>query len=317
MNEAEALSHMVPPGQYRPYVATKRGGILQIQITRACNLACTHCTQASNLGGKPVMITLEEFEAACRSLVCYPGVVGIFGGCPTLHPEFVEICDIFRSYFPYEQRGLWCNDLINEEKAAAARITFNPKMSNLNVHLNAAAYDRFQRWWPESEPFGLHEDSRHSPCFVAMKDLIDDEGERWRLISDCDVNQKWSALVGVVPHKGLRAFFCEIAYTQAVLHAEEPDYPDVGLVPYPGWWQLPMTAFADQVRKACHDCGVPLRGYGALATDGVEQVSAAHAAVYKSKVKGRRIELVTVRSQLGPPLQSTVEYIANARGSTP
>ena len=70
-----AVNRMVAPGQKRPRIM--RGGIIQIQITRACDKACHHCTQGSNLAGKPAMMTVEEFDAACASLEGYQGVVGV------------------------------------------------------------------------------------------------------------------------------------------------------------------------------------------------------------------------------------------------
>src|SRR5262245_40683977 len=123
------LSKMKAPNDARP---TWRGGVLQIHITRACDLACTACTQGSNLGGKPTIMTLENFERACESLRGYNGVVGIFGGNPTLHPKFKAICEILTRIIPYEQRGLWSNNL--REHGGLCRRTFNPSVSNLNVH---------------------------------------------------------------------------------------------------------------------------------------------------------------------------------------
>ena len=219
------------------------------------------------------------------------------------------------------------------------RETFFPRHCNLNVHLDRAAYDEFRRDWPESIVFGVHEDSRHSPPWVAMQDVIADEAERWNLIARCDINQHWSALVGVVPGNGLRAYFCEIAYAQAALHADDASWPDVGIpILEDGtsemswivdgkswtvrghWWRQPMSFFAQQVRWHCHRCGVPLKGYGELAVsngEGTEQVSKTHADIYKPKDKNRRVELVTVRDQLGRPLRSMVDYLGNgARGKT-
>lgn len=310
MTEREALAKMIAPGTRRP--TAYRQGIVQIHITRSCDLACFGCTQASQLGGKATMITLEQFETACRSLDGYFGVVGLFGGNPAMHPKFPELCEIFRKYFPKVQRGLWCNNPRGHGKVM--RETFDPSHSNLNVHLVQSAYDEFKRDWPECSPVGLKTDSRHSPPYVAMKDVIADEAERWRLIGDCDINKFWSAMIGVFRGE-VRGYFCEIAGAQAMLHQHEPDYPDTGTPATPGWWRLGMDAFAGQVRKHCHDCGVPLRGHGALAqsADGVEHVSAAHADVFKPKKKDRRVELVTVRDQLGAPLGKMTDYIGNAK----
>lgn len=290
MNEQQALAKMIAPGQPR---ATKwRKGVIQIWVTRACDKTCFGCTQGSNLGGKPGMISLENFEAACVSLEGYFGVVGMFGGNPAMHPQFEELCRIMRKHIPAEQRGLWCNNPLGKGKVM--RETFNPQYSNLNVHLDRNAYTEFKRDWPESMPCGLNDDSRHSPPYVAMQDVIPDEEKRWELISGCDINQYWSAMICEFRGEP-RAFFCEIAGAQAMLHQHESDYPDTGLPLHAEWWKRPMRDFVIQVRKHCHECGVPLRGYGELAQarDGVEQTTETHALVFNPKKKDRPVQVVT------------------------
>lgn len=311
MNKEECLTRMVPPSQTRLLPPQFHGGVMQIHITRACDMSCFGCTQGSNLRGKPVLIGLDEFEQACKSLKNpnYWGVVGVFGGNPAMHPKFPEICEILRGYFPYEQRGLWCNHPLGHGKVMSE--TFNPLTSNLNVHLNQEAFSEFKRDWPGSLPFGLYEDSRHSPPFVAMLDVIQDEGERWKLISGCDLNKNWSAMICAVPNHGLRAFFCEIAGAQAMLHANDPNWPDTGLPAVEGWWVEPMEAFEKQVEWNCHRCGVPLKRYGELATRGsFEEVSKTHASIYQPKVKNREVKLVELDS--GPKLGRFTDYIGNS-----
>lgn len=306
-SEEAALRRMVPPSQKRPTVW--RGGVLQIHVTRACDMACFGCTQGSNLGGKPVMITVEDFEKACQSLEGYWGIVGMFGGNPAIHPKFEELCEIFTKYFPFEQRGLWSNNPLGKGKIMAR--TFNPAVSNLNVHLSQAAYDEFKRDWPASNPVGLEEDSRHSPPFVALKDVITDERKRWEMISNCDINKFWSAMVCSIPSKGLRGFFCEIAGAQAMLHANDPNWPDTGIPAEPGWWRRPMQDFADQVRVHCHSCGVPLRRYGQLAMTGeYEEVSDTHKDIYQPKDRNREVHLVQMDD--GKHLNRMTDYIQNS-----
>lgn len=304
-----AVAKMVLPRDLRPHIW--RGGVLQIWTTRACDRSCYGCTQGSNLAGKPGFITPDQFKIAVDSLTDYFGVVGIFGGNPAIHPQFDDLCTILRGAIPWEQRGLWCNH--PKGKGATARITFNPAVSNLNVHESQEAWDEFSRDWPECRPFlkGLDSDSRHAPPFVAMQDVIPDEAERWKLIQDCDVNRNWSAMICVFRGE-LRGFFCELAAAQAMLHQDEPDYPDTGVPITPGWWKQGMKAFEHQVRKHCHECGVPLRGHGALANGGpCEQVSATHAGIYRPKRAGRPVEMVTDLIQLGSPLQRATDYIEN------
>lgn len=304
----EAIRRMVPPGARKP--GKYMEGVIQIWVTRNCDQACYHCTQASNIKGTSGFITPEQFEQACISLKDYFGVVGVFGGNPALHPQFAELCDILKKHIPYKRRGLWCNHPRGKGRIMAE--TFNPGVSNLNVHMSQEAYDEFKRDWPKSNPVGLTTDSRHSPPYVAIQDVIEDEGERWLLISDCDINKYWSAMVAVFRGE-LRAYFCEIAGAQAILHQNDPDYPDVGLPVEPGWWRLPMEAFQDQVKLCCQACGVPLRGYGELAVQGTgpEQVSATHASVYLPK-KGREVQIVTSLEELNSKNLTFTRYLQGA-----
>lgn len=313
--ERDAIAKMVAPNMRRP---VWRGGILQVWVTRACDKACWGCTQGSNLGGRPGMMTPEQFDAAVASLSGYPGVVGMFGGNPAVHPQFDELCKILRSRVPFEQRGLWCNNL--NGRGAVAGITFNPAVSNLNVHMDARAHSEFAETWPESAPYlkGLDQDSRHSPPFVALQDVIADESQRWNLIGDCDINRNWSAMIGVVRGE-LRGYFCEIAGAQAMLHQDNSNWngtgqpmPDTGVPIVPGWWNQPMTAFIDQARLHCHACGVPLRGRGALACSGdAEQFSRTHDFIARPKRRDVGVQLVTLERELSGHVPRVTDYIEN------
>ncbi len=236
-------------------------------------------------------------------------------------------------------------------KGKKMREVFNPHVSNINTHLDRAAAAEFRRDWPEAMLVGQRDDSRHSPVYVAMKDLNklpvfdashrlvgemeNTEANRHTVIADCDINRHWSSLVGIFRDQ-VRGWFCEIAASQAIMHQHEEDYPDTGLAigsdglthyvwTEPGggirsetipWWQFPMSAFVDQVQKHCHECSVPLRGYGELAqgATGTEQVSATHATIYKPKVKGRAVEVVTELHQINPGrIERMTAYLQNAK----
>jgi len=310
MTDEELSKLMVPPGQVRTGIW--RGGVIQIMITRACDLSCHHCTQGSNLAGRPAMMTPEQFEMACVSLKGYFGVVGVFGGNPSSSPHFEECCKILRKHFPYEQRGLWCNHA--RGKGEICRKTFNPAVSNLNVHTKQEAYDEFARDWPESIPFlkGLQQDSRHGSPYVSRTDIgmtpeAIDEGT-----STCHVNQLWSAILGVVGGE-LRAYVCEVMYSLSVLHESDPDWPQTGMIAEPGWWKRPMSDFMHQVRSNCHHCGMPNRSYGQLAVGGDhEEVSKTHQPFYRPKVRDRLVQLVTLPEQIQQgALTRATDYIEN------
>jgi hypothetical protein len=349
MNEQEALAKMVPPGQRRPGKLGGFGGVIQILVTSSCDKSCFNCTQGSNFARPKWFMSPGQFEAAVKSLDGYFGVVGVFGGNPALSPYFPDYCRTLRELVPWQRRGLWCNHPIRENNAIEMAATFNPAVCNLNVHLDAAAFAMFKKWWPQCHPFGLHEDSRHSPPWVAMRDVlwkdcgcqmddtcqrchntrtVYDEDRAWQLISGCDVNQHWSAGIGVFRGE-LRAWFCELAMAQSILHQDEADYPDTGLDPtelyldgvsnqWVKWWRRPMHQFVGQVRKHCHECGVPLRGYGELAqselVSAVEQTSVTHLGVVKPKRPGRLVEVVNTLVQLNVgKLRSSIAYLQNAK----
>lgn len=310
---------MIPPSVRRP--GKYREGVIQIHVTRSCDKACFNCTQGSNYRGKPYHVSLDQFEIAVVSLKKYWGVVGIFGGNPAAHPQFETLCEIMRAHIPFEQRGLWCNNPLG--KGAIMRQTFNPAVSNLNVHLDQKAYKEFKSDWPECGPVGLTNDSRHAPVYVAMKDVVPDESERWKLIANCDINKHWSA--GMASFRGkMRAWFCEIAMGQSILHQDDPEYPDTGIpielhqwnkyTINDWWWKNDMQTFAHQVRKHCHECSVPLRGYGELAmnADGLEQFSATHEKIAQPKKPDRRTELVVVREQLNEKGLKFTHYLQGA-----
>lgn len=272
------------------------------------------------------MITVQQFTDAVDSLQGYFGVYGVFGGNPALHPEFETMCAILRDRVPFEQRGLWCNH--PKGNGLSMRSTFCPWHSNLNVHLDREAYDEFCRDWPESREFlkgldpswseaqGLPNhrvgDARHSPVYVAMQDLQFTEQQCIDMIGRCDVNQHWSAMIGVFRGE-LRGWFCEIAGAQSMLHQHEDQYPNTGHAVVPGWWRAPMAAFDEQVRYHCHACSFPLKGYGELAIGGTtEQVSETHRSIYKPKDKDRLVQLITSPEQMraGALVRGT-DYIQN------
>jgi hypothetical protein len=240
-------------------------------------------------------MTLEQIEQALLSLKGYFGVVGCFGGNPAMRKDFAEVCALWRKHVPFNQSGIWSNNPITLENAVEMRQTFDPAISNLNAHLDKRAAALFKQGWPESYVFGINDDSRHSPVFGSMIDLGVSESERWKRISRCPINQHWSAGIGAFRGE-LRAYFCEIAMAQALLHQNDPDYPDTGVdflvsdgrvcsipqfygkygdqsqgsgsIAIEGpWWRLLMQSFRTQVRQHCHNCLVPMQGIGQLACD--------------------------------------------------
>jgi len=236
----------------------------------------------------------------------------MFGGNPCIHPKFEELCEIARKHIPYRYRGIWTNNLLGKGKIC--RQTFNPNASNFNLHLDQKAAEEFRRDWPETRKHlkGLDHDCGHSPVFTAMKDLPDISSEEmWEMISKCDINQKWSAMIGVFRGE-LRGWFCEIAGAQSILHQDDPSYPDTGLKIEPGWWLKNLDDFQLQIMKHCPECGVPLRALGQKATQGCkEQVSLTHLSIARPKRKDVTVEQISSRADLGSKVPHVTDYLAN------
>ena len=311
MNEKEALKRMVPPGQ--PRDGKPNHGVIQIHLTRACDKACLNCTQGSNLAGKTEFMPVELFREAAESLKGYFGTIGIFGGNPCLHPKFDDICHELRQLFPKAKCGLWSNNI--NGWGHVARVTFNPVVSNLNVHLDEKAYSEMRRDWPEARPFGLDRDSGHSPVFGSMIDIDIPEEDRWKAISQCDINQHWSAMIGMFRGE-LRAWFCEIAGAQSIVSQYREDYPDTGVPVTEDWWKLPMESFTDQVHQHCHNCVVPLRGKEQLSQDaeGYSTYTKHFKEVYRlkrsdqDKVKAKKLHQIEMNSN-----EKFTHYLQNGK----
>jgi hypothetical protein len=322
-----AVKKMIPPSQ--PRKNKWLNGVMQIHVTRACDKACFGCTQGSQLRGKASFMSPEQFESAVKSLDGYFGVFGVFGGNPALSPHFDDYCKILQEHVPKRQRGIWCNH--PKGKGKIMRETFNPSFSNLNVHLDREAYDEFKRDWPESNVVGLDSDSRHSPVHGAMADLIGTklpdgseftEEKMWDMVSRCDINQHWSAMIGVFRGE-LRAWFCEVAGSQSMIMQSHKmpdgsDYPDTGLMVEAGWWRKPMSDFSSQVNFHCQRCLFPLKGYGQLSqscdSSCAEQTTEFYAEAFRPKRAERSVEIVTEICDFRPnSLSSNVDYLGNSQ----
>lgn len=301
------LDRMKAPGDVRPGIW--RGGVLQVKITNACSLDCRNCSvgvgQAKKLK-KVFFMPPAQFREALRSLKGYFGVIGMFGGCPTLHPNFEEMCSVFREEIPNkEQRGLWANDLFGT--GAVCRETFHGPHSNLNVHQDRRAWDEIRATWPEAMPIpaGLHEKSMHGPIFGSMTDVGIPEAEMWERVSKCYVNQTWSAEITVVNGK-LAAYFCEIAATMAELTGDW----SWGMRVFPGWWKQPMTYFSHQVNHYCRKCLVPLNGHKIdAAGDGAEVFTEAWEPVML-QVRGRSVRKALSIEDVGMNESPATKYLS-------
>ena len=63
--------------------------VIQIEVTNACHLSCANCSRFVGHHKRPFYMSLSDVEQAIKSLDGYPGRIGLMGGEPALHPEFI------------------------------------------------------------------------------------------------------------------------------------------------------------------------------------------------------------------------------------
>ena len=108
--------------------------IIQIDITNACHRTCSNCTRFCGHHRAPFFMETTTFSQAVDSLVDFPGMVGMMGGEPLLHPNFEEMALYLRDHIkPKRRRGLWSTIPQHRTKhAALIREVFGHL--NLNDH---------------------------------------------------------------------------------------------------------------------------------------------------------------------------------------
>lgn len=217
-----------------------------IEITNACRLRCAHCTAGVPHVRRPYFMSLDHLERALQSLQGWKKAVGCFGGEPTLHPHFEEVCALFRRYFPREQLALWtCGGPRYEQHKQLISDTF--AIVTYNDH---------------------HAEGHHQPLMIANEEVVADPEERERLIDNCWVPRHWSPLI---THRG--AYFCEVAATFDNLF----NGPG-GLPLEPGWWRRDLADVRYQRDFSCRFCSLPLAVEPLPDSIGSDWVSPGNAA---------------------------------------
>lgn len=212
--------------------------LIQIIITHRCPFKCSHCSQMVPHQPNPFDMTLEEVENALISLQDYPGHIGIFGGEPTIHPAFEEICRLIQKYVPVKaRRELWTMGKDWGKHEAIIRETFYDELIAYNEH------EDNQPCW-------------HQPNSIAPREVFDgkvtgvvrdDDALMWKIINNCWVQKRWSA--AITP---LGAFFCEVAAAKAHLTGLN------GIKVQEGWWREPHTTWDSMKSEVCTKCSMCL-----------------------------------------------------------
>lgn len=211
--------------------------VIQIEVTNACWLRCTNCTRFVGHHRKPYYMELDYFRKAIESLEEFPGRVGMMGGEPTMHPQFLELCEIMREMIPDKRRReFWTSGHKYEELKDVILETFDEDRIAYNDHTSLKG--------------------QHHPLLIAADDVIKDKELMWKLIDNCWIQEQWSASINP---KG--AFFCEVAAAKDILNDGPGGWPLTK-----DWWKRVPKDFKSQMELACTKCSaaIPLKGQSDL-----------------------------------------------------
>ena len=245
-------------------IALHQMKIIQIDVTNACQNRCSNCTRFTGHHRKPFFMDMPTFRQAVDSLADFPGMVGMIGGEPLLHPDFEEMALYLQSRITdKKRRGLWSTVPEGAKYGALIKEVYG------NLYLNDHSVDKIL----------------HQPILVAAKEVVKDKARMWDLIDKCWVQTYWSA--SITP-KG--AFFCEVAASFDLLF----DGPG-GWKVEPGWWKREPQDFGEQKKRWCPSCGcaIPLRRRPSVS--GLDDVSPGNLEELKrigsAKIKKGQFEI--------------------------
>jgi hypothetical protein len=225
--------------------------VIPIDITNACMFSCSNCTRFCGHQQKPTYMTFETFKQVVDSMVGFPGIVGIIGGEPTLHPEFERFIEYYASKIPETgPRSFFRLPVKSFTEYSKVLKYQRGRHRGLFTSLGAKYYEHFeliQDVFPYQSINDHQNVCLHQALMITRKELgIPDQ--KWHELRDaCWIQNVWSA---GVTHKG--AFFCEIAAHLDLLFDGPGGWPIE-----PGWWKRKPEDFGDQLGW-CEYCSAAL-----------------------------------------------------------
>ncbi len=255
--------------------------VIQIEVTNACVNTCSNCTRFCGHHKKPFFMDYETFCRAVDSVIDHPGLIGVMGGEPTIHPEFGRMCRYLEDKLPKEwkpDRGsmklptdsfVEVRRELELDKYEIYPYEDGPRPIIRGAGLWTSITSKYRKNYEiiqdvfNFQNLNDHQNiSYHQPVLISRKDMGIKDKEWLQMRENCWVNQQWSS--SVTP-KG--CFFCEVAAALDYMY----DGPG-GLPIEKGWWKRPIEDFADQFMW-CEYCGIPLETFARDARDGVDDIS--------------------------------------------
>jgi len=256
--------------------------VVQIDITNACHKACSNCTRFCGEHAKPFFMDVDFFKKAVDSMEGFPGIVGVMGGEPTLHPHFDEMMDYYASRIPEPRPAVFIGDPTPSFKDYGRIVKYmRGRKRGLWSALGPGYYKNFEKI-QDVFPYQNLNDHRtvntHQAILVTRKELGIPDDEWYKLRDNCWIQNIWSA--SITP-KG--AFFCEVAASLDMLFNGPGGWPVE-----PGWWKRVPSEFGEQLNW-CENCSVALTVPANNANDETDIVSPVMLEKLK-KVNGPKIK---------------------------
>ena len=211
--------------------------VIQIDITNACHKACSNCTRFCGEHAKPSFMDLETFKTAVDSMEGFPGIVGIMGGEPTLHPQFQEMMDYYASKVEEPRPQAFIGSPTSSFKDYGRMVKYQRgRKRGLWSALGPGYYKNFEQI-QDTFPYQNLNDHQtintHQAILVTRKELGIPDKEWYKLRDNCWIQNIWSA--SITP-KG--AFFCEVASALDTLFNGPGGWPIE-----PGWLETQALRF--------------------------------------------------------------------------
>ena len=256
--------------------------IVMIDITNACHHACSNCTRFCGQHPKPFFMDVDFFKKAVDSLEGFPGIVGIIGGEPSLHPHFEEMMDYYAARVPEPRPRAFLGTPTASFKDYGRMVRYmRGRKRGLFSALGPGYYKNFEKIQDTFAYQSLNDHqsiSMHQAILVTRKELGIVDEEWFKLRDNCWIQNIWSA---TITPKG--AFFCEIAASMDMLFNGPGGWPVE-----PGWWKRTPADFGEQLNW-CESCSVALTVPANNANDDTDIVS---PAIYErlKKVNGPKMQ---------------------------
>lgn len=271
--------------------APKDHWIIQIEVTNACVHKCSNCTRFCGHHKKPFFMDYDTFCKAVDASIDHPGLLGVMGGEPTLHPQFEEMCKYLYQKIPEEKRVKPGILKLPTDSFIEVRRKF--ELDEYEIHeyadgprpiiQGAGLWTSMTNKYLQN--FEIIQDvfnfqnlndhtnvSYHQPVLISRKDMGIDDKTWIKLREKCWINQQWSS--SITP-KG--CFFCEVAAAMDMLY----DGPG-GLPIEKGWWKRDINDFKEQFRW-CELCGIPLKTFARDAREEIDDVADENYKLMREK----------------------------------